>query len=252
LVARQTITGKTKLEDGQMLQRTKKESLILACPYVIPKFGEPKESITLEEVVKDWCSKQKHVYDFDEKPFDFEVKIPLLLGFNDTSGDDWTTTRTLQFKTLNGFLFLGLTRLEENGKVIETEIKFPKILDISKLCADSVKGGKKYELCAGVLYDEEDYVAVVKNAAITNPEEDGAWQLMEVEEIIPMAESDILEFLKGEGEDSPCGTLAIYRQTDESVHQDMNRLLSDIIMSHVSGVLSAENDFYYEEEVIEE
>lgn len=254
-VAKQSIVGKAKLEDGDMLQRTKKESLILACPYVIPQVGAPKEATSINEILKEWFAKQSHQYDFDTKPFDFEVNIPMFTTKPDPSktdskdDDDWKTTRTLQFTALHGFLILGLSRLNEDGGVIETEIEFPKKLDLSKLCSSDVKGSKEYELCGGILYDDEDYVAVLKNAAIDDPEEEGAWQLMETEEIIPMEESDIFEFMKGEGEEGPCGTLAVYKRCHESTHQKMNDVLSDIIISHASGKLNAQSDFYYEEVV---
>jgi hypothetical protein len=246
------MVGKTKLEDGDMLQRTKKESLILACPYVVPTVGEPKEMTSVDEILKEWWAKQPHEYDFDTKSFDFEVTIPLFSNVNDSNDDDnWTTTRTLQFTALSGFLFLGISRLSEDGGVIETEVEFPKKLNLSKLCSSDLKGSKEYELCGGILYDDEDYVAVLKNPAVDDPEEEGAWQLMESEEIIPMEESDIFEFMKGEGEEGPCGTLAVYKRCDESTLQKMNQILSDIIISHVSGVLHAQTEFYYEE-VIED
>lgn len=250
LVARQAIVGKTVLEDGQVLQRTKKESLILACPYVIPAVGEPVESTSLDKILKDWCAKHPHEYDFDTKSFDFEVTIPVF-GKGDATSDGWSVTRTLHFDALNGFLFVGLSRLNDKGEPTETEIEFPKKLDLSKLCTSDVTGSKEYELYGGVLYDDEDYVAVLKNAAIDDPEEEGAWQLMESEEIIPMEEGDILEFLKGEGGEGPCGTLAVYRSCNNSIHKKMDQILSDIIISHVSGVLNAKSDYYYEE-VVEE
>lgn len=252
LVAKQSIVGKTKLEDGQMLQRTKKEKLILPSPYTLKMFGEPKESTSLDQILKEFCSKQTYEYDFDEKDFDFEVKIPSFMGSNDAIGDDWSTTRTLQFVNLNGFLFIGVERLKEDGTLIETEIDFPKTLDLSKLCDDNIKGSKEFELCAGVLYDDDDYVTVLRNSAIISPEEEGAWQLMEQEEVIPMTEDDILEFLRGEGGEGPCGTLAVYKRCHERTHNDMNQVLSDIIISHVSGVLNVKKSFYYEEEVMEE
>ena len=75
---------------------------------------------------------------------------------------------------------------------------------------------------------------------------------MEQEEVIPMTEDDILEFLRGEGGEGPCGTLAVYKRCNERTHNDMNQVLSDIIISHVSGVLNVKKSFYYEEEVMEE
>lgn len=249
LVARKSISGKAKLEDGEMLQRTKKDALILASPYVIPKFGKPKESTSLDEILKEWCAKHPYEYDFDTKPYDFEAMVPLF-GAGDTAEDGgWTTTRTLHFTSLSGYLFLGLSRLGDDREPLETEIEFPKRLNLSKLCTSDVSGSKEYELYGGVLYDDEDYVAVIKNQAIEDPEEEGAWQLMESEEIIPMEESDIFEFLKGEGGEGPCGTLAVYRSCNKSIHQQMDQILSDIIISHVSGVLNTQSEFYYEEVV---
>ncbi|KAL3936629.1 MAG: hypothetical protein SGBAC_008089 [Bacillariaceae sp.] len=251
LVARQTVVGKTELEDGEVLQRTKKESLILASPYIIPKFGQKVESTSLDKLLKDWCAKQPHEYDFDSRSFDFEVTIPVFAK-GDASTAGWSVTRSLQFDALNGFLFVGLSRMDDKGEPTETEIEFPKKLDLSKLCTADVTGSKEYELYGGVLYDDNDYVAVLKNSAIEDPEEEGAWQLMESEEIIPMEEGDILEFLKGEGGEGPCGTLAVYRSCDKSIHKRMDNILSDIIISHVSGVLSTKSSYYYEEEVVED
>ena len=48
LVAKQSIVGKTKLEDGQMLQRTKNEKLILPSLCTLKMFGKPKESGSLD------------------------------------------------------------------------------------------------------------------------------------------------------------------------------------------------------------
>lgn len=250
LVARQSIVGKTELEDGQVLQRTKNEALILACPYVIPSFGEKVESTSLDKILKEWCAKQQHEYDFDTESFDFEVTIPVF-SKGEANAEGWTVTRTLRFDVLNGYLFVGLSRLDDKGEPNETEIEFPQKLDLSKLCTSDVTGSKEYELYGGVLYDDGDYVAVLKNVSIEDPGEEGAWQLMESEEIIPMEEGDILEFLKGEGGEGPCGTLAVYRSCNESIHKKMDQILSDIIISHVSGVLNTKSDYYYEE-VIED
>ncbi|CAJ1942100.1 unnamed protein product [Cylindrotheca closterium] len=252
-VARQTIVGKTELEDGEVLQRTKKESLILACPYVIPKSAGAKveESTSVDKLLKEWCAKQPHEYDFDDKSFDFEVTIPVF-SKGDASSDGWSVNRTLHFDALNGFLFVGLSRLNDQGEPSETEIEFPKKLDLSKLCTSDVTGSKEFELYGGVLYDDGDYVAALKNSAIKDPEEEGAWQLMESDEIIPMEEGDILEFLKGEGGEGPCGTLAVYRSCNKSIHKQMDNILSDIIISHVSGVLNTKSEQYYYEEVVED
>lgn len=152
-----------------------------------------------------------------------------------------------------------------------------------------------YELVGGALYDEGEYIAVLKdfaavaaaeekkshnnknNADDSNDEdEDETWKLMESEETIPMSESDVLEFLKGEGIDAdddaddsddddeddeeygPCGTLAVYKlrsppsSTTTTIFDEMNQLLSDIVISQVSGSLSSKTDFYIEEEIFEE
>ena len=95
----------------------------------------------------------------------------------------------------------------------------------------------------------------VKEKDDSDDEDDEAWKLLETEEVIPMSETDVLEFLKGEGGaegDAPCGTMAIYRRVDHDCHDKMNQLLSDIIISQVSGTLISNADFYVEEEIIED
>jgi hypothetical protein len=251
LVAKQSIVGKcTLFDDGQILQRTAKESCIEWCPLVLSMKD------TLEEALKEHCAKQPYSYDFDKEPFDFEVRIPLWSTPTESSTDDaadassWTTTKTLQWTTLRSYLFLGIQRHDKDGNFNEDEVSIPQKLDVSKLCASSVKGGKEYELVGGILHDEDDYVALLKNQAISDPDDDDAWKLMESEEIIPMTERDGLEFLKGEGEGAPCGTVLVYRRCDD--HKEMNQLLSDIVIPNGSGTLNARADFYYEEEVIED
>jgi hypothetical protein len=182
----------------------------------------------------------------------------------------WSTTKTLQFTSLTNYLFLGIQRFDTQGKLICAELDIPLELDVSKLCApqnQTTPGSKRYELIAGILYDEEDYVAILKNESIPVPhkksnknkddnndnddEEVENWNLMETEEVIPMTETDVLEFLRGE-EGGVCGTVVVYRRCDNAGLKEMNQLLSDIIISHVRGVLDSKADFYYEEEVIEE
>mmetsp|Transcript_10900 Transcript_10900/g.27620 ORF Transcript_10900/g.27620 Transcript_10900/m.27620 type:complete len:288 (-) Transcript_10900:1635-2498(-) len=60
----------------------------------------------------------------------------------------------------------------------------------------------------------------------------------------------------------PCGTLAVYKlkqpeaSKTPSIFDEMNQLLSDIVISQVSGTLNSKTDFYieeeYEEEIIED
>jgi len=131
---------------------------------------------------------------------------------------------------------------------------------VSKLCVKELfkekVGNTKYELISGILHDgEEDYVAVVRNPSVEDPEDDDAWKLMEPEEIIGMAESDVFDFLQGEGEGDPCGTVVVYRRCGEEPHQEMNQLLSDIVLSQISGKFEysgTNTEFYYEEEMIDE
>jgi len=278
-------------------------------------------------------------YDFDKKSYDFEVEIPtkfldekekILMNNNNNDNENsenekktiekWTTTRSMQFASLTGYLFLAIDRTlppkadadadddkhknknkkQSKNKIDRTELSIPSILDLTKLC--SKKNNKSnsmtmpkeavYELVGGALYDEGEYIAVLKdfaavaaaeekkshnnknNADDSNDEdEDETWKLMESEETIPMSESDVLEFLKGEGIDAdddaddsdeddeeygPCGTLAVYKlrsppsSTTTTIFDEMNQLLSDIVISQVSGSLSSKTDFYIEEEVFEE
>jgi hypothetical protein len=228
--------------------------------------------------------KQQHVkYDWDAKPqYDFEVKIPLLAQSSSTTSTTeetkWTTTKTMQFSTLPAFLFLGLHRFDDanddaegGGPLVNPTIDIPKELDVTKYCAPgtTIKGNMaKYKLVGGIVYDEDDYVAILKNPNITTTttttiqsdkddddndqdEEIENWNLLETEEVIPMTETDVMEFLKGE-DGGVCGTVLVYATVHEPSHKEMNQLLSDIIISHVSGKLDSKADFYYEEEWIEE
>lgn len=248
LMAKASIVGKCPLiEDHQILQRTQKETILEWCPLVLPKRD------TLEEALREHCSRQPHTYDFDKKPFQFEARIPLLSPeqAKDMDTANWTTTKTLRYTALTSYLFLGIDRRSpQTGTFDETEVAVPTRLDLTKLCENSIKGTREYELVGGILHDEGDYVALLKNTTIEDPEDEAAWTLMESEEVIPMTESDALDFLKGEDEGSPCGTMAVYRRCDN--HPELTQLLSDIIISQVSGTLDANTDFYYEEEVIED
>jgi hypothetical protein len=252
LMGKQTIVGKCPLlDDDEILQRTQKETILEWCPLVLRK----KDS--LEEALKEHCARKLHAYDFDKKPYQFEVRIPLLspqqLEEDDMDPSSWKTTKSVLYTKLTSYLFLGIDRLNsETGNFDETEMEIPKLLDFKKYCEKTIKGATEYELIGGLLHDEDDYVALLKNPNVDDPEDEDAWMLMESEEIIPMTESDALDFLKGEDEGAPCGTLVVYRLCDNG-QPEMKRLLSDIIISQVSGSLdSAGEDFYYEEEVIED
>jgi len=273
---------------------------------------------SLPQLLEQYCSKQpytsiaptpknnkkkkknKDYYDFDKQPFDFEVQIPSFGGVTEQNTDlnKWSTTRSFQFTTLTAFLFLGIQRQpkadnvdndteDDNQNFNHTELVIPAILDVSKLCDPSAipkSVNKEYELVGGVLFDEGDYVPVLRDegrlAMATaaksttdnqkkkenSPQDDNedddeeeedeeAWKLLETEEVIPMSQSDVLEFLKGDNEaegEAPCGTIAIYKRKDKACHDEMNQLLSDIIISQVSGTLNSNADFYIEEEIIED
>ena len=260
-------------------------------------------------------------YDFGKKSFDFEVQIPTKfldtkdvdedLNEKDKSGELWKTTRSMQFASLTGYLFLGIDRnqtqqkrnqqkqqqTDDSVKIDRSELAIPATLNVTKLCSKKkIKGANQpteaiYELVGGALYDEGEYIAVLKDFSAvvaaeekkdsdSDEEEDETWKLMESEETIPMSESDVLEFLKGEGADDdnddddndddddgeedygPCGTLAVYKlkqpeiSKTPSIFDEMNQLLSDIVISQVSGTLNSKTDFYieeeYEEEIIED
>jgi len=280
---------------------------------------------TLQQLLEADCKKRplsttsRSYYDFDKHSYDFEVKIPTkFLDPNEKDDDDgrddgggasrrkWKTTRSLQFASLTGYLFLGIDRTSK-GKLDHSELAVPATLDLTKLCAKQRGGGggggkstlpqpALYDLVGGALHDDGEYVAVLKDfAAVAEAEErkaaagggDGddsdddeeeeeieTWKLLESEESIPMQESDVLGFLKGEGNDDddeededsddehgPCGTLAVYKlraaassssTTTTTIFDEMNHLLSDIVISQVSGALNSKTDYYIEEEIIEE
>eukprot|EP00531_Pseudo-nitzschia_arenysensis_P002228 CAMPEP_0116136840 /NCGR_PEP_ID=MMETSP0329-20121206/11943_1 /TAXON_ID=697910 /ORGANISM="Pseudo-nitzschia arenysensis, Strain B593" /LENGTH=549 /DNA_ID=CAMNT_0003631743 /DNA_START=63 /DNA_END=1712 /DNA_ORIENTATION=+ len=355
LIASQGLVGRRKIESKdqkEVIQRSYTEQVILWCPHVlsmqdISRIPTPTPTDengdavvpTLHQLFEADFKKRPLATtsraNFDKKSFDFEVQIPTkfldkkdidedLNGDNNDdvykSGELWKTTRTMQFASLTGYLFLGIDRnqatqqqqqqtdeTEENktvGKIDRTELAIPATLNVGKLCSKKrIKGAKQpteavYELVGGALYDEGEYIAVLKdfsavaaaqekkdssspkaaNSSDSDEDEDETWKLMESEETIPMSESDVLEFLKGEGADDddeeddddddsedededdygPCGTLAVYKlkQPENSktptIFDEMNQLLSDIVISQVSGTLNSKTDFYIEEEYEEE
>ncbi|VEU41115.1 unnamed protein product [Pseudo-nitzschia multistriata] len=359
---------------GVLLQRTHKERCMLWCPHVLPIGDlsrippakttsggggeeEEKEAVpTLQQLLEADCAKRplsttaRRYYDFDTKPYDFEVEIPAgLFSFGGGSGKNgssrietdtendtkqkqpWKTTRSMRFSALTGYLFLGIDRVlpdpttttggsnaHESRRLDRSELAVPPTLDLTRLSeGQSHPGPVLYDLVGGALCDEGDYVAVLKDHAAAaalaerqvasnknsnnekdndpkngegsdsdDDEEDETWKLIEAEETIPMSELDVLEFLKGEGNDDdseeedddsdsddeggPCGTLAVYRlrteavssssfslqrhlPQNETVFDEMNRLLSDIVLSQVTGSLdSLSTDYYIEEEIYEE
>jgi hypothetical protein len=269
LIAKQATIGKIMQptqekgsEHNIILQRTKRDTCIMYCPFpLIDKFD------TLAGGLENTTRQHDFDYDWDAKPndYDFEVKIPLLTKSSTpsrTGEPKWTTTKTLQFSTLPAFLFLGVNRFDAEGELVNPAIDIPKELDVTKYCVPGTTKGNmaKYALVGGILYDEDDYVAILKNpnSNTISEEENGDqdeevenWNLLETEEVIPMTETDVMEFLKGE-EGGVCGTVLVYSTLHESSHTGMNQLLSDIIISHVSGKLDSKADFYYEEEWIEE
>jgi hypothetical protein len=307
LLARQSLVGRKNDNEagGEIIQRTKRDMCMLWCPLDLPYYARDDEDteVTLTHLLQQYCSKQpytkqnkkkkkKNYYDFDKQPYDFEVRIPTFGNgsASDAPVDDnkWKTTRSLQLTSLTAFLFLGIQRRKPLDKTQDNdecnhehekeetnfnhaELSIPLTIDVSKLCDSSAipkKKSKMYQLVGGILYDEGDYVPVLRDdgrAALTTKggeekedsdeeEDDEAWKLLETEEVIPMSETDVLEFLKGEGAqgDAPCGTMAIYRRVDPACHDEMNQLLSDIIISQVSGTLNSTADFYIEEEIIED
>jgi hypothetical protein len=277
LIAKQATIGKqllptTKGSSEHMIQRTKRDTCIMYCPFpLIDRFD------TLHGGLENTIKQNNLDYNWDAKPddYDFEVKIPLLAQSSSspmtmTPEKKWTTTKTLQFSTLPAFLFLGVNRFDAEGELVNPAIEIPKELDVTKYCAPgtltSANGNMaKYALVGGILYDEEDYVAILKNPNYNSTSEDEDengdqeeeeienWNLLETEEVIPMTETDVMGFLKGE-EGGVCGTVLVYSTLHQPSHTEMNQLLSDIIISHVSGKLDSKADFFYyeEEEWIEE
>jgi hypothetical protein len=245
LMGKASIVGQCPLiEDGQILQRTQKETILEWCPLRLQKEN------TLEEALQHHCGRKPFTYDFDAKPFQFEVRIPLLnpQQLEGVDASSWKTTKSVKYTELTSYLFLGVDRFS-GGKIDESKVIIPTMLDVRKYCDKSVSC-TKFELVAGVLHDEGDYVALIRNTNVSDKDED-AWMLMECEEVIPMTEHDAMDFLQGDDEGTPCGTLVVYRRCNDEAK--LTSLLSDIIISQVSGSLdSASDEFYYEEEVIEE
>lgn len=308
LIAKQSLVGRKADASGEVVQRTKRDMCMLWCPLELP-FAKPENSemeTTLPQLLDRYCTKQpytsnksnngkkkkqKDYYNFDKQPYDFEVKIPTFAAASPTKtanvpdSDKWKTTRSLQLTTMTTYLFLSIQRKQsptsnnghddddDESSFNHAELVIPLTLDISKLCDSSAipkKENKKYELVGGVLYDEGDYVPVIRDESrVTkmaksredeggdgdDQDDDEAWKLLETEEVIPMSESDVLEFLKGDASaegDAPCGTMAIYRRVDTACQDEMNQLLSDIIISQVSGTLTSTADYYIEEEIIDD
>lgn len=246
LMGRSSVVGQCPLiEDGEILQRTQKETIMEWCPIKLPK------TESLEASLQKYCGRQPYVYNFDSKPYQFEVRIPLLSPqlFEGSDASSWKTTKTVQYTELTTYLLFGIDRFA-GGRIDESETIIPTTLDMRKYC-DKTVPNTKFELVAGVLHDEGDYIALIRNSLATDKEDEEAWMLMESEEVIPMTEHDALDFLQGEDQESPCGTIAIYRRCEDGA--ELKSLLSDIIISQVSGSLdSASDGFYYEEEVIED
>lgn len=244
LMGKASIVGQCPLiEDGEILQRTQKETILEWCPLRLPM------EKTLEQALQNYCGRKPFIYDFDTKPYQFEVRIPLLSPqqFEGVDASNWTTTKSVMYTEVTSYLFLGVDRFT-NDRIDESEVIVPTILDVRKYCDKSVSG-TRFELVAGVLHDEGDFVALIRNSNSSDTDDD-AWMLMESEEVIPMTENDALDFLQGDDEGAPCGTLFVYRRCDHE--SKLKSLLSDIIISQVSGSLdSASDEFYYEEEVIE-
>jgi hypothetical protein len=273
-------------------------------------YSTVKQTTSTNRQSKSKKKNEKNYYDFDRLPYDFEVKIPSFgasppssSGGESTTTTTWTTTRSLQLTSLTTYLFLGIQRRQQKQQqppmdgedenettaaaaainFNHNELEVPPILNVSKICDNNAIRKteiKEYELVGGMLFDEGDYVPVLrdegrrlqrlqrqKNAKETNEQDndddndddddddDEAWKLLETEEVIPMSEADVLEFLKGDADadgDAPCGTLAIYRRKDPAALEEMNNLLSDIIFSQVSGTLNSNADYYIEEEIIED
>ena len=168
-------------------------------------------------------------YDFEKKSFDFEVQIPTKfldkkdvdedLKKNDgeeTSCEVWKINRSMQFSSLTGYLFLGIDRTSQAqekrkyGKFNRSELSISATLDLTKLCSKKCQGLNQeavYELVGGALYDEGEYIAVLKdfsavaaveeknrsssktaNSSVSEDDEEETWKLMESEETIPMSE----------------------------------------------------------------
>jgi hypothetical protein len=303
-IAKQAIVGKKK-DDGSLLQRTKRDTRILLCPF-------PLEGGKLDSVAVGLAQTMKRTmvgYDWDSKDSvaNFEVRIPLWDEAKKKSNEEkdtppqWQTVKTLQFDTLPNYWFLGIPRFckdpvakrtkedesdsDDEGErpLLNPLVQVPMELDVGPYCVSGCQN-RKFQLVGGILYDDEDYVAILKNPLVValphqaskgeqmktegpdksqdddneddedEPLED--WNLMETDEVIPMTQEDVLEFLRGGEEGGEgggvCGTVLVYKTTNVKALKSNDQLLSDIIISHVSGKLDTKVDFYYEEEVIED
>ena len=320
-----TNTTSTTTSPGMILQRTKKETRILWCPHEL-EGTYTSLSQALQQFTKSTLMTE---INWNTEKFDFEVQIPLLNTSSispptPTTISSWTTTKTIQFTTLPAYLFFGLQRIDpQTGNTKNTRVDIPLTLDLSDYCLPKSRAtqASTFTLVGGILFDEEDYVAILKKPILpqssTTPttttstsnstnrskendrttsstaaaaattttkkekqetsgdneddnnkeeeeqeedndddeeEEDDPvedWNLLEAEEVIPMTQDDVLEFLQGE-DGGVCGTVLIYKTDQSKPHQQLDQLLSDIIISHVSGKLSAHAEFYYEEEIVED
>ena len=168
---------------------------------------------------------------------------------------------------------------QEEKELLNAVVDIPVTLDVAKYCTTTCKN-RQFQLVGGVLFDDDHYVAILKNSNIvakakksnddttikttTSSDDDDEgddaepiedWNLMETDEVIPMTQEDAVEFLRG-GDDGGgggvCGTVLVYKTTNEKELKSSDQLLSDIIISHVSGKLDSKVDFYYEEEIIED
>ena len=305
-IAKQTIVGKKKDNSGGnfLLQRTMKETRILLCPFPLVPNSNTKYDSIVDGITKTMKhSLTKSEFDWDNtkqnKP-DFEVRIPLMWDTTSSkqqdNNDEWNTVKTMQFDTLPNYWFISIQRFVENNtsdddndkESLNAVVDIPVTLDVTKYCTSTCQN-RQFQLVGGILYDDDNYVAILKNSNIVNnnnksktdetitkttnsssendddddkgegdndddtePIED--WNLMESDEVIPMTQEDAVEFLRGgdDGGGGVCGTVLVYKTINEKELKSSDQLLSDIIISHVSGKLDSKVDFYYEEEIIED
>ena len=292
-IAKQTIIGKKK-DDGSMLQRTIRETRILLCPFpLVGQYDTLDKGIT--NTMKQSLTTNEHDWELEENKANFEVRIPLWDKNDGKSEQDntWNTIKTMQFDTLPNYWFVSIQRFKESEEdkkkekkedndndsdsdsdddksILNPLVDIPVDLDTGTFCAPGCKN-RKFNLVGGILYDDDDYVAILKNPNVAadksksssvddkedaneDEEEIEDWNLMETDEIIPMTQDDAIEFLKGgdEGGGGVCGTVLVYKTTNTTELKSSDQLLSDIIISHVSGKLDSKIDFYYEEEIIED
>jgi len=174
LIASQSLVGRRKIESAdqkEVVQRSHTEQVILWCPHVLPigdiarippspalpasgDDDEEEASVpTLQQLIEADFRKRplsttsRSYYDFDKKSFDFEVEIPTKFldkketkddGENGETEQKWKTTRSMQFASLTGYLFLGIDRTQtkdEDGKIDRSELAIPPTLDMTKLCS---------------------------------------------------------------------------------------------------------------------